>query len=70
MILASACCHVACPHRKIADVTRRTPSLDIYQKIRSSILGKSIEEELSPEETAEKLESVTVPVPDNTRACR
>ena len=47
-----------------------TPSIDIYRKIRSSILGKAKEQNLSQEETEAELSRLTVPKPDPSRACK
>ena len=47
-----------------------TPSIDIYRKIRSSILGKEKEQNLSQEETEAELSRLTVPKPDPSRACK
>ena len=46
-----------------------TPSIDIYKKIRSAILGKAKEEKLSQEEIEMELSRLTVPKPDPSRAC-
>ena len=47
-----------------------TPSIDIYRQIRSSVLDKAKEEELSQEEIDAELSRLTVPKPDPSRACK
>lgn len=54
----------------ISKLLFRTPSSNVYKKIRSFILGNSQRDQESKEEIERKLKSLPVPKPDITRACR